>query len=95
MVIPKQHHENIFDTPAATLKNVIAGVRHVAKLYEEKLGIKNMQIFNNNGKEGQQDVFHIHFHLVPRTKGDGQNIRWTTHREWISEYDDMIEKLKE
>ena len=94
LVIPKKHYENIFDVPEHELKEVIAVVRKIAKLYEEKLGINNLQVINSNGAEGQQDVFHIHYHIVPRKRDDGQNIRWKTHPEWVSEYDDMIQKLK-
>jgi len=61
------------------LKEVTAVVRQLAKLYEAKLGIKNLQILNSNEKEGQQDVFHMHFHIVPRKKGDGQNVHWKTY----------------
>ena len=75
LVIPKKHYENIFDIPEEELKEVIAVVKKIAKLYEAKLGIKNLQIINSNGVEGQQHVFHIHFHLVPRKRGDSQNIR--------------------
>jgi histidine triad (HIT) family protein len=93
LIIPKKHYVNIFDVPEHDLKEVIAVVRKLAKWYEEKLGIKNLQIISNNGKEGQQDVFHLHYHLVPRKKGDGQNIRWTVHPEWRADYEAMIEEL--
>lgn len=93
LVIPKKHYTNIFDIPEADLNEVILLVKKVCKLYEEKLAIKNVQIINSNGREAQQDVFHIHFHIVPRSMEDGQNIRWKTHPKLILEYDDMIKKL--
>lgn len=94
LVIPKRHYRDIFDIPEAELKAVIALTREVAKLYEEKLGIKHLQIISSSGAEAQQDVFHIHFHIVARRKGDGQNVRWTTHPEWVKEYDDMLLALQ-
>ena len=92
-MIPKVHYENIFDIPEKELKEVIAVVRKISKLYKEKLGIRHLQIIHSNGREGQQDVFHIHFHIVPRKQGDGQNIKWITHPEWTKDYDTMVKKL--
>jgi histidine triad (HIT) family protein len=94
LIIPKNHSLDIFDIPEADLREVIALVRQVAKLYEEKLGIKNVQVVSSNGREAQQDVFHIHYHIVPRKLGDGQNIRGKVHPEWRSEYDEMLERLR-
>lgn len=94
LIIPKKHYRDIFDIPETELKAVIALTRKVAKLYEEKLDIKNLQIISSSGAEAQQDVFHIHFHIVPRHRGDGQNVRWTTHPEWVEGYDNMLLALQ-
>jgi histidine triad (HIT) family protein len=93
LVIPKRHYENIFDIPERELKEVMAVVRKLAKKFREVLGINHLQIVNSNGEEGQQDVFHLHFHIVPRKRGDGQNIRWETHPEWRADFDDMLARI--
>ncbi|OED42671.1 hypothetical protein AB832_02920 [Flavobacteriaceae bacterium (ex Bugula neritina AB1)] len=94
LVIPKKHYVNIFDIPEKELTEVIAVVKRVSKLYEEKLGIRNIQIISNSGAEAQQEVFHSHFHIVPRKRGDGQNLKWITHPEWVHDFDKMLEKIK-
>jgi len=94
LVIPKLHYRDIFDIPEKELQAVMAALRKVVKLYEEKLGLRNVQIINSSGTQAQQDVFHIHFHIVPRQRGDGQNIRWTTYPEWRQDFDAMLEKLR-
>ena len=94
LVIPKKHYTNIFDVSDNDIREVISMVSTLSKMYKAKLGIENLQVVNSNGIEGQQDVFHLHYHIVPRAKGDGQNIRWNTHSEWRNDFDDMIEKLK-
>ena len=93
LVIPKKHFENIFDIPKDEYVNLMSAVKKIVDMYAEKLNIKNLQIFNNNGVEGQQDVFHLHYHIVPRSYGDGQDIKWTTHSEWRDEFDDMLKRL--
>lgn len=94
LVIPKKHYTNIFDIEETDLQAVISVVQKLSKLYKEKLGIEDIQIISNTGAAAQQTVFHIHFHIVPRSIGDGQDVRWKTHPEWRSEFDGMLEELK-
>jgi len=94
LVIPKKHYTNIFDIAESDLQAVISVVQKLSKLYTEKLGIEDIQIISNTGSAAQQTVFHIHFHIVPRSIGDGQDVKWTTHPEWRSEFNEMLEELK-
>jgi histidine triad (HIT) family protein len=76
------------------LKELIAVVKKITTLLNSKLGIRNVQIINSSGSEAQQDVFHIHFHVVPRKKGDSQNINWVSHPEWTERFDQLLLALK-
>ena len=93
LVIPKQHYENIFDIPGDEAACVMRTIKTVVDLYREKLGIENLQVINSSGAQAQQDVFHLHFHIVPRSAGDGQDVVWTTHPQWREKFDDMLRKL--
>ena len=94
LVIPKAHYKDVFNTPEEELAHIMRGVKKVTSLYKEKLGIENVQIVNSSGKEAQQDVFHIHFHIVPRHAGDGQDVKWEQHPETKDKFDEMLKKLK-
>ena len=85
LVIPKHPYVNIFDVSDEALRETLSLVRKVCKLYEEKLGMKNVQIFSNNGKDGQQEVFHLHYHIVPRWPDDGKNLRFPRGPEMTQE----------
>ena len=93
LVIPKTHYKDIYDTHVEDLKAVIEVVQYLARKYKEKLGIRHVQIVNSNGREAQQDVFHIHYHIVPRATGDGQQIMWNTKPEMSVDFDDMLHNL--
>lgn len=93
LVIPKTHYENIFDTPPEVLAQVMYTIKHITTLYQHKLGIHNVQIINSSGAAAQQDVFHLHFHIVPRHTGDGQNVRWQIHSASADELDRMLATL--
>lgn len=95
LVIPKTHYENIFDIPEEELGEVIKVVKKLAALFRTRLGIQAVQIINSSGAEAQQDVFHCHFHIVPRKYGDGQNIRWKTHPQWVAKFDQLQKQLNE
>ena len=56
--------------------------------------MKNIQIINSSGAEAQQDVFHIHFHIVPRSAGDNQDINRTPRVELREQFDLLIKNLK-
>ena len=93
LVIPKRHYVNIFDIPTEELLHVMSALKHVVDLYQERLGLANAQIVNSSGAEAQQDVFHLHFHIVPRQKGDGQDVKWSPHPEMRDRFDDLLAKL--
>ncbi len=93
LVIPKRHYVNIFDIPTGELLHVMSALKHVVDLYQERLGLANAQIVNSSGAKAQQDVFHLHFHIVPRQKGDGQDVKWSPHPEMRERFDDLLAKL--
>lgn len=93
LVIPKQHYKDIFETSKEELQNVMLAIKEVSTIYKEKLGINNIQIINSSGEEAQQDVFHIHFHIVPRKVGDGQDIKWKPKEAIRDKFDDLLTKI--
>ncbi len=95
LVVPKVHHVDVFDTPVEELVAVTRAMKRVVGLYQRVLGISDIQIINSSGAQAQQDVFHIHFHIVPRRLGDGQDVEWSSHPEWRGRFDDMVSKLRE
>lgn len=75
------------------MASLSVGVKAVVDLLASKVGLTDVQILNSSGAAAQQDVFHVHFDVVPRSDGDGQDVRRTTHPEWRPRFDAMVSRL--
>ena len=73
LVIPKVHTEGLVDTPDETLAAVIARVKKVAAHLKTALPCDGFNICQNNGEAAGQTVRHVHFHIVPRRAGSGED----------------------
>ncbi|HVB52429.1 MAG TPA: HIT family protein [Acidimicrobiales bacterium] len=93
LIVPKTHYADIFAITEASWLQVARTIKRVVSLFESKLGLRNIQIVNSSGVDAQQDVFHVHFHLIPRASGDGQDMKRTTHPEFRDRFDEMLARL--
>ena len=89
LVIPKQHHAQITDTPTDALARCIAVAKRVAKAQIDALGAEGVNLHQANGSVAGQVVNHIHFHVIPRFSGDGH------HWNWNNKAYDSIEAMSE
>jgi histidine triad (HIT) family protein len=80
LVIPKRHFRNIFDIDDSNLESVMRMTRRVALATRNALGCDGMNIMLSNEKAGFQDVFHIHFHVIPRWLEDEYFMIWNRKR---------------
>lgn len=66
LVIPKKHYVNVLDCDETYLEKTMATVKKVGNHFVNHCGFKGINILNASGKEAQQSVFHLHFHILPR-----------------------------
>lgn len=88
LVIPKEHYETIFEIPQELIAYLHGIVKRVAVAVKEATKADGISIIQQNGKAANQDIFHLHVHVVPRY--EGQKL---PHFNEISEVD--IEKLNQ
>ncbi|NIC42624.1 HIT family protein [Aquabacterium sp. A08] len=76
LVALKRHAATLLDcTPdeAAALMRTAHRMAHAVQQTFDPPGITLLQA---NGKEGDQTVFHVHLHVVPRHANDGIALTW-------------------
>lgn len=80
LVIPKNHHNPITDTPVPVLQKLIAVVQRIARAQFAGLEADGINVSQANGQTAGQVVPHIHFHVIPRFAADGHHWNWTPHK---------------
>ena len=76
LVIPKDHHANVMETPDAVLGAVNQRLPRIARAVLAATGTKACNILANSGSDAQQSVPHLHYHILPRQSGDAFTIPW-------------------
>jgi histidine triad (HIT) family protein len=69
LVIPKKHHENIFDIPQELIAHLHGITKRVALAVEKATQADGISIIQQNGKAAGQEIFHLHIHVIPRYEG--------------------------
>lgn len=71
LVIPIQHHENVFDLPVELGTPIQRAVLSAAIAMKAAYGCDGVSTRQHNEPAGNQDVWHYHVHVFPRWEGDG------------------------
>src|SRR5882672_6638769 len=69
LVIPKEDAENIFELSSAGAAALMATTQRVSKAVKKGLNVPGIMIAQLNGSPAGQSVFHVHFHIIPRSGG--------------------------
>lgn len=69
LVCPIEHVDTLLDLPPRLFAPILAVTQKIASALPAAFGAQGSFVANNNIVS--QSVPHLHFHVVPRTKGDG------------------------
>lgn len=69
LVIPKAASRNLLDADPAVLGPLMASVQTVAQAVRQAFGADGILIKQFNEPAAGQTVFHLHFHVLPRSSG--------------------------
>jgi histidine triad (HIT) family protein len=86
LVIPRGHHENLYDIPAEAGHAVWDLTQQVAVAMRQTYDCAGISTRQHNEPAGNQDVWHLHVHVFPRQDDDRLyeqhlSTRWVTPSE--------------
>jgi len=70
LVIPKNHVTDLFESPRILDAPLLSALRLTSNAVKKAFSADGIQVRQNNGASAGQDVFHLHFHVIPRYDGD-------------------------
>ena len=69
LVIPREPAENVLDLSPEGASALMATTQRVAKAVKKGLNTPGIMLAMLNGAPAGQSVFHVHFHIIPRSAG--------------------------
>lgn len=69
LVVPKRHVADYLSDDQA-IAEISPAIIKVGKLLAEKLGADGSNLISNEKAASGQEVFHLHFHIIPRFADD-------------------------
>ncbi|GGB46728.1 hydrolase [Flexivirga endophytica] len=75
LVIPNEHVENLYELPTDVGHALWDLTREVAIGMRETYGCQGVSTRQHNEPAGDQDVWHLHLHVLPRYDGDDLYLR--------------------
>lgn len=93
LIIPKKHFENIFDVDDEYAKNFMVFTKNLALKYKDKLWATWINLLNASGKDAQQSILHLHFHLIPRFPDDNMDV-WPKFEKYNWSHEIDLKEIK-
>jgi histidine triad (HIT) family protein len=70
LLIPKEHHVNLLDIDLELLAELSKRLAELTRSVSNAFGPEGVLNAVANGPGAGQEVFHLHFHVIPRNSGD-------------------------
>ena len=93
LLVPKEAHENMMQTPDEILAHVVSVANKIAPAILQSVGATDFNFTTNTGSAAGQIIMHTHFHLIPRFQDDGHKM-WGHRSASPEELRELGKKIK-
>ncbi|MER7500527.1 HIT family protein [Nonomuraea pusilla] len=93
LVVPREHARDVWEISEVSHSRVADMVYRVAALLKATLAPEGVNVKHNTGEAAGQDVFHFHVHVVPRWRGDGLRLTWSSPLASSRELEQVLERV--
>ena len=93
LVIPKERKaflHQLSDASSAAIGRVLP---RICRAVLEATGAEHYNVLQNNGAPAHQAIFHVHFHVIPRLRGQGLGVGWKPSKLEADLATSLLERL--
>lgn len=98
LIIPKKHDERISDLDDSLTSKILVLAKKISKaILKSEIKSEGINYFLAEGEAAGQEIFHTHFHIIPRYKNDGFGLFFPEgykNKHERQELDDAADKIK-
>ncbi len=76
LVATKRHAANLLEATPDEAAAVMRAAQRIALAARAAWDPPGFSLYQMNGRDGEQTVFHFHLHVLPRHAGDGVGLAW-------------------
>lgn len=95
LILPKEHADNLYDLPEELAGSVMKLAKKITIRMKERLHADGFNLVQNNEESAGQTVPHFHLHLIPRYRGDNQQLGWKPGQVSQEELEEIRRQIEE
>ena len=76
LVIPRERAAQLHELSDASAAALGRALPRLCRAILKATGATAYNVLQNNGAAAHQAVFHVHFHIIPKTESGGLGIHW-------------------
>ncbi|MDT8391464.1 MAG: HIT family protein [Lentisphaeria bacterium] len=76
LLVPKTHYETLDQMPADESGRLARMLPALVRGVKNATEAEGVNVLQNNGAVAGQQVGHVHYHIIPRVKGDDLKWNW-------------------
>lgn len=93
LVIPKERAAYLHELSDASAAAIGRALPRLCRAVMRASGASQYNVLQNNGAAAHQAVFHVHFHIIPRSAGAGLGIGWQPGKLSAGDAADLLAAL--
>ena len=94
LVIPKERKPYLHELSDESAAAIGRALPRICRAVRKVTGVEAYNVLQNNGSAAHQAVFHVHFHVIPKSGPAGLGIGWSPRNLAAGTAEELAQSLR-